>query len=201
MKREFVEVVVFILLIVVYVAFHHYIAGKALFVIPTVLISLGYILNSARSDPNLLREYGVRFDNFYPASKRALILFIPIFLATLLWAFKRGWQSPPASFYYVVLLYPIWGIAQQFLFQSFFHTRLIRLGLAPWSILIVALAFATVHLPSINQIALSFFGGLLYSYIFLKHPNIIPLGIAHGLFAAVWYYFILGKDVFDLFLT
>jgi hypothetical protein len=54
-------------------------------------------------------------------------------------------------------------------------------------------------LPSIKLTLVCFAGGIISSYIFLKYPNIIPLGIAHGILAAMVYYLILGKDVLETF--
>jgi len=75
------------------------------------------------------------------------------------------------------------------------------LKLAPWSILIVALVFSLVHLPNLTLVLIAFLGGLLASYIFYKYPNIIPLGIAHGILGVVVYYLILGKDVLQQFIA
>jgi len=81
-----------------------------------------------------------------------------------------------------------------------FHTRLIRLGFVPWSILCVAPVYALAHLPSPAMGVICLIGGLVFSYIFLKQPNIIPLGIAHGILGAITYHLLFGQDVFDGFI-
>ena len=195
-----IEVIVFSSLVIIYICFREKLAGKIVFILPTMMLCIMYVYFLFATEPNILKEFGLRIDNIIPTTKLTAILFLPFMIILLLWGFINGFKIPPFTFYVSILFYPLWGVIQQFIFQSFFHTRLIKLGTAPLSILLVAFTFAVVHLPSIKLVFITFIGGLISSFIFLKQPNIIPLGISHGILGAIYYYLILEKDVLKSFL-
>lgn len=199
MRREMLEISVFLALVILYIAFRQYLAGRPVFIVPVMFLGISYLIYYYARDPAVLIEFGIRLDNAVAASKMSMIFFVPSALAVVGASIRMGNSPPPPSFYYLLVLYPLWGIWQQFVFQSFFHTRLIRLGLAPWSIFIVGIVFAAVHLPSVKLVVITLAGGVAASWIFYRYPNIIPLGVAHGILAAMVYYLILGKDVLASF--
>ncbi len=201
MKREILEVAGFVGLIGVYVGFNETLAGKAFFIIPAVIACGGYALYAVTASRSTRLEYGIRVDNIGRATKLTVLVLGPLAVALVGIAVARGAAAPPRSFYVALLIYPIWGIVQQFLFQSFLHTRLIRLGVTPWSVLIVAVLFAIVHPSSAGMFWITLVGGLAASAIFLKCPNIFPLGVGHGILAAFVYYLLFGKDPLATFLT
>ena len=200
LKKEIVETLIFIFLITIYIFLRKYVAGKVYFILPTIILCTIYFRHLWKTESNFLKEGGIRLDNIFQATKLTTIFLLPIGGIIIFTAYKLGRLYVPGSFFYLLLLYPIWGISQQFLFQSFFHSRLIRLNLTPWTILIVAVIYAGVHLPDIKLTAMTFLWGLIASFVFFKHPNIIPLGIAQGILGASVYHFILGKDVFKSFI-
>lgn len=200
MRREIIEITVFVILLGSYVYFNRFIAEKAHFIIPTILLCLTYILFLVKTKPGFLKECGIRSDNLKQAAKLMLLFLIPAIVVIVLLSLSMKRLSWSSSFLYLLCLYPVWGITQQFLFQSFFHTRLITLRLAPWSILIVAAIFSLVHLPDVRFVVFTFIWGGISSFIFLRTPNIFPLGIAHGILGALFYYMLLDNDVLRIFI-
>jgi len=200
LKREGIEIIVFLGFALLYIVFKNYVAGHAILILPTILLCIGYVIYSIIKVPNLLKEFGIRLDNIIPASKLSALYLVSAASIILTLFFVKNPSPPQSNFYFLLFLYPIWGLSQQFLFQSFFHTRLLRLGLARWSILIVAIVYAMVHWPSITLVLICFLGGIISSYIFSKFPNILPLGIVHGILGAMIYYLLLQKDALKYFI-
>ena len=78
--------------------------------------------------------------------------------------------------------YVLWTIYQQFLLQDYFLPRMTRiLGSGSAAILIVAVLFATAHLPNLALTAATFVWGLISCVLFRRYHNLYALGLAQGL--------------------
>lgn len=78
--------------------------------------------------------------------------------------------------------YIVWSIMQQFLLQSYFLLRLLRLlpgKIAP--ILVAAGIFSLAHLPNPILTPITLVWGIIACVLFLRYRNIYTLGIAHGI--------------------
>jgi membrane protease YdiL (CAAX protease family) len=193
-KKDLIEVSIFLVLVVLYVFSPKGISGKYYFIIPAIILCGLSLCWDYRADKRVLKTYGIRTDNLKEATRWSAAVFGPMAIVILaIFPFTDN-PKPPSYFYFTIFLYPVWGLAQQFMFQSFFHTRLLKLGLAPWSIFICALVFTFVHWNSEKLLIFALIGGLFFSYSFYRYPNILPLGIAHGILGAMVYYLLLGKD-------
>lgn len=197
MRKEILETIALVVLIVLYGLLQRYVAGKAYFVLPAILLGVGYAVYSCVREPATLLEYGIRTDNLLPSAKVSALVLAIGGVVILVIAARLGTLPPPPSFYYLLALYPLWGIAQQFFFQSLLHSRLIKLGLAPWSILIVTILYASIH--SSKLFVPTILWGLIASTIFWRIPNILPLGVVHGLLGAMVYFLVLDQDVLQSF--
>ena len=144
-KKDLIEILIFLVFVVLYVIFQKEISGKYYFIIPAIILCGLSLRWDYRADKRILKTYGIRTDNLKEATKRSAVLFGPMAIAILaIFPFTDN-PKPPPYFYFTIFLYPLWGLAQQFMFQSFFHSRLLKLGVAPWSIFICALVFTFVH--------------------------------------------------------
>ena len=185
---------IFLGFVVLYLVFRKEISGKYYFIIPAIVLCALSIRWDYRADKDVLKTYGIRTDNLKEATRLSALFFGPMAIVILaIFPFTDN-PNPPLYFYFTIFLYPLWGFAQQFMFQSFFHSRLLKLGLAPWSIVICTLLFTFVHWHSEKLRIFSFIGGIFFSYSFYRCPNILPLGVAHGILGAMVYYLLLGKD-------
>jgi len=193
-KKDLVEILIFLAFVVLYMVFRKEISGKYYFIIPAIVLCALSIRWDYRADKGILKTYGIRTDNLKEATRLSVLFFSPMAIVILaIFPFTDN-PKPPIYFYFTIFLYPLWGLAQQFMFQSFFHSRLLKLGLAPWSIVICTLVFTFVHWNSEKLRIFTFIGGIFFSYSFYRCPNILPLGFAHGILGAMVYYLILGKD-------
>ena len=193
-KKNLIEILIFLVFLVLYVSFRKELSGKYYFIIPAIILCGLSLRWDYRTDKRVLKTYGIRTDNLKEAALRSAAFFGPMAIAILaIFPFTDN-PMPPPYFYFTIFLYPLWGLAQQFMFQSFFHSRLLKLSVGPWGILICTLVFTFVHLNSEKLISFALFGGVFFSYSFYRCPNILPLGIAHGILGAMVYYLLLAKD-------
>jgi hypothetical protein len=78
--------------------------------------------------------------------------------------------------------YIVWSIMQQFLLQSYFLLRLLRLlpgKAAP--VIAATVIFALAHLPNPILTPITLVWGVIACVLFLRYRNIYTLGVAHGI--------------------
>lgn len=96
---------------------------------------------------------------------------------------------------FAALVYPLWGIAQQFLILSFINVRLMDLH---WPGVLIALvsavAYMLLHYPDRWLMPATVVLGFAFSLLFQLEPNLIALGITHAWLGILYYYWIMGKD-------
>jgi hypothetical protein len=78
--------------------------------------------------------------------------------------------------------YLVWAVMQQFILQSYFLLRLLRLlpGKA-LPIAATAIMFALAHLPNPVLTPITLIWGVVSCVLFLRYRNIYTLGLAHGI--------------------
>lgn len=79
-------------------------------------------------------------------------------------------------------LYAIWSGAQQFLLQSFFLVRFLRVLPRKWmAALASAGLFSLAHMPSYILVPAALVWGFLACLLFLRYRNLYPLAMAHAI--------------------
>ena len=87
-----------------------------------------------------------------------------------LWLFENYW------------LYAIWACAQQFLLQSFFLVRFLRVLPRPWmAALAAALLFSMAHMPSDILVPAALCWGFGACLLFVHYRNLYPIAVAHAI--------------------
>ncbi|HET7214490.1 MAG TPA: CPBP family glutamic-type intramembrane protease [Terriglobia bacterium] len=77
--------------------------------------------------------------------------------------------------------YFLWCSFQQYLTQSYFHRRLMKvMPSAHLRSLAIGLLFAGAHIPNPVLMVATFAGGVVFAEIFTRHPNIWPLAIVQA---------------------
>ncbi len=145
--------------------------------------------------PGTAREWGFRKDGFLPAMKAGM-LFALIALGPLL---VYGWYHSrfplPLTFWLVVLLYPVWGLGQQFALQALITRNLCVFVPRLWPrIMAASVIFSAAHFPNYRLMALTLVAGVAFSWIYEKYRNLWSIGIVHGFLGALAYYVVLGHD-------
>ena len=161
------------------------------------LLALALMIYSHRLRGESLRDLGFTARHF---GRALLLLAIPMLIgAALLVAigyFAGSLQSKSRSWTILIFL-PLWGLMQQYILQAFIYRRL-RFILVPeqlspnenaWrvrlAIFSAAVLFALVHAPNLPLMALSLTGGLIWSWVYERAPNLFALGLSHCLMSAV----------------
>lgn len=77
--------------------------------------------------------------------------------------------------------YFLWCSFQQYLTQSYFHRRLMKvMPSAHLRSFAIGLLFAGAHIPNPVLMFATFAGGVVFAEIFARHPNIWPLAIVQA---------------------
>ncbi len=163
--------------------------------IAAVLV-LGYVfVRILRTGGSILPLWGLRFDNF----RHCLFPYLALTALTGVAVYAYGWfvgHTPlPIGFWYLLVVYPMWGIAQQFVLQNFVAKNLTTLvpSLTIRSLVVAAL-FACAHIPSVELVLVAFIAGFAFTTLYHLYPNLLALGLAHGILGALLFHLVLGQD-------
>jgi len=105
----------------------------------------------------------------------------------------RGTAVRVSDLLVLLALYPAWALVQQLAFQGLLHNRLTMLVRAPvLQVLITAAAFACVHFGNPGLMVLTFLGGIVWSVLYRRWPNLWLLAGSHTVLAALAYPLVLA---------
>lgn len=136
-------------------------------------------------------DSGLRLDNLRPAAMQAaaataIMAAIVVGVGIAAAGFHA---SKPARLPMMLCTYAAWGIAQQYLLQAFMLRRLVQAGVSGRAgAVVAAAAFAAVHSPNWVLVGATFIAGVVWCRIFIRRPNIITLGVSHGILAVLLYH-------------
>jgi len=180
--------------------FMDYLSWRFAFVATAIVSWSIYIICQYRNGTEITRYWGFRTDNFRSVVRKMLpfgVLSVVVFFAIGLYqnTINITWHIIP-----ILILYPIWGMIQQFLLIALIagNMRDLKGGhLNKWVIILFsALLFSAVHYPFVWLIIGTFFLALFYGFIYLNKKNIYVLGLFHGWLGGLFYYTVLGRDPF-----
>ena len=199
-KRRVLEIAAVILTAAGKFIFMDWLNWRFPFVAIAILSWIIYIIYRSRKQPSILQYWGFRTDNFRKVVKMILPfgLFAVIAFAGI--GLYQGTINITWHIIPILILYPIWGIIQQFLLIALTAGNLQDLKSYKLNkqviILIAAVLFALVHYPYWWLITGTFILALLYGFIYLKERNIYVLGIFHGWLGGLFYYTVVDRDPF-----
>lgn len=152
-----------------------------------VATAVAFMLLSHRARGETAREIGWRLDNFWRAAR----LLLPAMLGVSAVLVSVGWYAGTLDFRRweggqsilgVPALSLFWGPLQQYALQGFINRRAqVLFGRGSLSVLLVGLLFAVFHLPNPWLSLATFAAGLFWAWVFQRAPNIIAVGLSHGL--------------------
>ena len=156
---------------------------------------LFYVTWRAGSTRHMVHIWGMQFANFWPSLKFQLMFGLPAMALLVAYGIYSNSFPPPRTFWLAVILYPVWGIVQQFALQNLL-VRNLRTVVRPRvaRALLAAGFFGLAHVPLIPIVVLTFVGGFFLTWIYEHRPNLWAAGCVHGVLGAMAFYFVLGKD-------
>lgn len=159
------------------------------------MVVLAYVIYHLVHTPSLLTEWGFRRDNLVATLPVYVLFTLVAGFVVYMYGIYYDRTPLPATFWYILALYPIWGIGQQFALQNFvarnlaalFPNVIVRAGAT-------ALIFSLSHAPSLELMVLTALVGFFFTILYHYAPNLIVLGISHGILGALAYYLVLNED-------
>lgn len=91
-------------------------------------------------------------------------------------------------FWLSLTVLPIWGLTQQYILQGFIYRRLkLICGTqnTTRTIFLAASLFALVHAPNGPLMLLTLIGGLVWTWVYERAPNLLALGLSHAVMSAI----------------
>ncbi len=171
--------------------------GKGLFIALVSVSWIGYIMWRIRQDSSLWVKWGFQRKNLLSAFVWPTVMFV-LGLSLMAWyglAHDRVlWNE---HIVVLLLLYPLWGILQQFLVQALGVANLMLLF--PNQGWVVAMPvgiglFSVIHFPEGLLMVATGLMAALFIPCYLRYRNLWPLGLYHGWLGTFFYLWVLGKD-------
>ena len=171
--------------------------AKGLFIALASVAWISYIVWRVRKDSYLWVKWGFQTENLSSAFVGPTVVFV-LGVSLMAWfGLANGrvlWQG---HILVLLLLYPLWGILQQFLVQALGISNLMALFPKPgWRVAIPVgvVVFSIFHFPNgWLMVATGVMAGLFIPF-YLRDRNLWPLGLYHGWLGTFFYFWVLGKD-------
>jgi hypothetical protein len=154
----------------------------------TLVVLIPFASNLLHKDR--LRDLGVRLDNL-AGSALEVGLATAMGAAAVLAIGALAGSAPafPRGVLGAFLLYPAWGLVQQYAMQSFTYRRLREATASPGlSAAGAAFLFAILHWPNLALAAVTLVGGYVWCRLFERRPNLLTLAVSHGWLAVLLRY-------------
>ena len=199
-RHKIIEIAFAILTAVGKIIFMDILNWRLPFITIVILGWVLYIRWNRKHHPDRILHWGFRTDNWLSVSKRVLpfaLLAVGSFVVIgfVNHSIQWTWHILP-----ILLIYPLWGILQQFLLIALVAGNLQDLDVHKKKSGLIVLGastlFALIHYPHAWLIGGTFLLALFYGYVFLKERNIYVLGILHGWLGALFFYTVLNRDPF-----
>ncbi|MFW5711866.1 MAG: type II CAAX prenyl endopeptidase Rce1 family protein [bacterium] len=163
-----------------------------------------YIVARIRRRPQLIHSWGFSSENL----KKTFLIVMPVTAAAVAGAAIYGYANETLLLHWhmwiIFLLYPAWGVIQQFLLVVLVAGNLDRMSRSRFPRLLIvlpsAVLFSIVHIPVPLLMAVTFFMGIFTTTMYLRYRSVWALGVFHGLFATALYFFVMGQDPLQGFL-
>jgi membrane protease YdiL (CAAX protease family) len=148
-----------------------------------VVLYLGFGLFAHLQAGESAASIGLRVDTLAPAARDALLAIVAIGLALITFGTLLGSLHfpPPSVWPWAVWYGSIWGGLQQYGLLAIFYRRFSEIFRGRfWPSLLASLFFSLFHIPNPFLMSATFAAGLLSCWLYRRSPNLIVLGIMHG---------------------
>jgi hypothetical protein len=165
------------------------------------LFWVGYVVVRAWRDPEVFRKWGFRSANLGPACVAAASVFAVFAAGLAIYAAVTGIFRFPPHTLVLMLLYPAWGVIQQFLTLAIVVGNLERVpGLGSHRVvlwLLGSVLFAVVHLYDPILAGGTLVLEMVIIPLYWRYRNLWPLGVLHGWLGALFYLWVRNMDMWE----
>jgi hypothetical protein len=195
LRRARLEVAAVIATGTLHVIFESILDAKVIFLPIAIVAWIAYLFVRVRREPSVPKEWGFRTDTFRPAFRLSTLIGFPAAVLLVAGAQLLGNSIWSLSFLVLFLVYPVWGLAQQFLLQGLLAANLERIVQNRFATTaLAAFLFGLVHAPDWILSALTFGLGIVFVPIYLATRNLYALGLYHGWLGTLAYCGVLGRN-------
>lgn len=170
---------------------------QAVYIVAAVAAWIGFVVVTATRRPAVVRDWGFRRDNVGPAFRVSAAVFVPVMILMAGIAGTRGTLVMSVSLLLTLLLYPAWGLVQQYLVQALLVSNLAKGPFRHHQLWLIAAGgalFSLVHVGNALLMLATAIVGATFVWLYLRYRNLWPLGVFHGWLAALFYMWILERD-------
>lgn len=170
---------------------------QGVYIVAAILAWAVFVIVTAMKRPTVVREWGFRGENFWPALGASSTIFVPVMVLMVVLASIRGTLTTPSSLPLMLLLYPVWGLVQQYLVQALLVTNLAKGPLRrhrSWLVVGGGVLFSLVHVGNVLLMLATASLGAIFVWLYLAYRNLWPLGLFHGWLASLFYLWFLHRD-------
>lgn len=177
---------------------------KFIFIIAAIAFWVIYFLRRVSKNKELIKYWGLSFSSAKETFRIVTIVGLIVLGGFVMYGLFMGTYRFHWHLLVILLVYPIWGLVQQFLMMSLFAGNLKDYESKHFNkaliVVLTSILFSLVHYPSFHLIIATFIMALFYTIVFLRERNIIPLGIFHVVLGGVFYFLVLNRDPWGEFI-
>jgi uncharacterized protein len=174
---------------------------RAFYITSSSLFWLWYVYYRYKKDKTILKYWGFKKSDFYESWKILLPFFILSSTLAVLYARNNGIPVFQLNIIPVLVLYPVWGLIQQFIFLCIIALNLKQLRFFSKNkgalFLLVSFLFSLIHYPDYYLMGITFVMELVFLLSFWKWRNLWAIGIAHGIMATFLLHYVFGRDLWQ----
>lgn len=156
-------------------------------IIGLVVALVGFVVWTRTRGIEQLADFGLRRDNIRVSAREVFPFTIVAAVLIVSFAWLRGVSFDRPELWILVPLYPLYGIAQQWVVQGVLHRRLRVLTSRGIAIALTGAGFGLLHVANPPLWGLTTCAGLAWAWLFARAPNVLTLGVSHGVLAALVY--------------
>jgi len=168
------------------------------FVVGAIAFWVLYVLLRYRTDPSILRRWGFRRTGLKEGFVLSGVALLVGASFCIVYAVTTGGGIVNRNLTLILMLYPAWGLIQQFLLVAIFADNVMALTRekTPDFVIVMfsALLFSAIHIPETSLMIATFFLGAVSTLIFFRTRNLWAIGVLHGWFASLFYFLVMEKD-------
>ncbi len=159
---------------------------------------VAYVVLRHKANPTVLKRWGFRKEGARESAAFSGLALLVGGGFCVVYAVLGGDPIVNWNLALILLLYPAWGLIQQFLLVALLADNVMALrGERSQEFVVVmfsALLFSAIHFPETDLMIATFFLGAATTLIFFRTRNIWMIGVLHGWFASLFYFLVMGYD-------